>query len=339
MSSLLIVICSILLISLLNFFFSKYNFLTDKKKLSHKSFVSSYSVPLTGGFIVIFNLLIFSNNYLIIFFLLIFLLGVFSDLFLISNALQKFLIQFIIVLLFVYFLDLRISYTKINFLDYFLKYKLFGLLFSCFCLLILINGTNFIDGINTLVCGYYILILLVVLYIGEKNKLFYNFDDFYYLLLVLILIFIFNAFSKIYLGDSGSFLLGFVIGYYLIKLFNENLELKEPISVIFIILLLWYPAFENFFSIIRKAINKIHPSSPDNLHMHHLLFSFLKKKTKLNITFLNTVTGNLINFYNLLIFILGSQFYSQSQYLTYLVFVNIFTYIGFYFFLKKKIKK
>ena len=73
--------------------------------------------------------------------------------------------------LFVYFLDLRILYTKISFLDYFLKYKVFALLFSCFCLLILINGTNFIDGINTLVCGYYILIILTVLYVGSQNKL------------------------------------------------------------------------------------------------------------------------------------------------------------------------
>jgi UDP-N-acetylmuramyl pentapeptide phosphotransferase/UDP-N-acetylglucosamine-1-phosphate transferase len=145
------------------------------------------------------------------------------------------------------------------------------------------------------------------LYIGEKNKLFYNFDDFYYLFLTLITVFVFNAFSKIYLGDSGSLLLSFVIGYYLINLFNNNLVLKEPISSVFIILLLWYPAFENFFSIIRKALNKIHPSSPDNLHMHHLLFVFLKKKSKININFLNTITGILINFYNLIIFILGSH--------------------------------
>ena len=339
MNSFLVILSSILLISLFNFFFYKKEFLLDKKKLSHKSFLSNNSVPLTGGIVILFNLLIFSNNYLIIFFILIFILGVFSDLFLITSALKKFLIQFLIILLFVYLLDLRIINTKINFLDYFLKYKVFALLFSCFCLLILINGTNFIDGINTLACGYYILILLVVLYIGEKNKLFYNFDDFYYLFLTLITVFVFNAFSKIYLGDSGSFLLSFVIGYYLINLFNNNLVLKEPISSVFIILLLWYPAFENFFSIIRKALNKIHPSSPDNLHMHHLLFFFLKKKSKININFLNTITGILINFYNLLIFILGSQFYSQGKYLSYIVFFNISFYLGVYFFLRREIRK
>jgi UDP-N-acetylmuramyl pentapeptide phosphotransferase/UDP-N-acetylglucosamine-1-phosphate transferase len=152
-------------------------------------------------------------------------------------------------------------------------------------------------------------------------------------------IFIFNAFSKIYLGDSGSFLLSFVTGYYLISLFNNNQELKGPISSVFIILLLWYPAFENFFSIIRKTINKIHPSRPDNSHLHHLLFNFLKKKTKKNINFLNTITGILINFYNLLIFVLGSQFYSQSKYLAYLVFLNISFYLGVYFFLRRKIRK
>ena len=75
------------------------------------------------------------------------------------------------------------------------------------------------------------------------------------------------------------------------------------------------------------------------MHLHHLLFIFLKNKTKININFLNTITGILINFYNLLIFFLGSQFYSQSKYLVYLVFLNISFYLGVYFFLRRKIKK
>jgi hypothetical protein len=90
---------------------------------------------------------------------------------------------------------------------------------------------------------------------------------------------------------------------------------------------------------IRKTINKMHPSRPDNSHFHHLLFDFLKKKIKININFLNTITGIIINFYNLLIFFLGSQFYSQSKYLAYLVFFNVAFYLGVYFFLRSKIRK
>ena len=59
MFTLLIIFFSILLIFLLNFFFLRNNFLLDKKKLLHKSFISKDFVPLTGGFVIIFNFLIF----------------------------------------------------------------------------------------------------------------------------------------------------------------------------------------------------------------------------------------------------------------------------------------
>jgi UDP-N-acetylmuramyl pentapeptide phosphotransferase/UDP-N-acetylglucosamine-1-phosphate transferase len=161
MQSVLIVLVSIFLLVLLNLFFKKKSFLLDNKSLSHKSFASKDSVPVTGGFVILFNLLFSSNNYFIIFFFtLIFLIGIFSDLLIITKPLKKFIFQFLVIFCFVYFLDLKVSSTKIYYIDFFLKNKLFAIFFTSFCLLILINGTNFIDGINTLVCGYYILIIL-----------------------------------------------------------------------------------------------------------------------------------------------------------------------------------
>jgi UDP-N-acetylmuramyl pentapeptide phosphotransferase/UDP-N-acetylglucosamine-1-phosphate transferase len=108
---------------------------------------------------------------------------------------------------------------------------------------------------------------------------------------------------------------------------------------VFIILLLWYPAFENLFSIVRKIIKKTQPSSPDNFHFHHLLFLYLKKKFKININFLNTLVGCIINIYNLMIFILGSKLYFHTKYLTFLVLVNIFFYLSVYLYLKIKLNK
>lgn len=225
--------------------------------------------------------------------------------------------------------------TKIFFIDFFIENKLFALLFTSFCLLILINGSNFLDGINTLVCGYYILIILVILYIGHNNKINYNFLDFYYLLIPLLIIFTFNFFSKTYLGDSGTFLLSFVVGYELINLSNINLSSDKYISPLFILLLLWYPAFENFFSIIRKIFSKKKPSEPDNFHLHHLFFSYLKKIIK-NKKVANTMTGIVINFYNLIIFLIGVNFYYKTKFLVILVTLNICFYITFYLFLLKK---
>jgi len=340
MQSGLIILVSVFLLVLLNLFFKKKNFLLDNKNLYHKSFISKDSVPITGGFVILFNLLFLSNNYFVFFFFtLVFLLGIFSDLLIITRPLEKFIFQLLIILFFLYFLDIKILSTKIYFIDLLLENKLFAFFFTSFCLLILINGTNFIDGVNTLVCGYYILIILIVLYLGSINKLLiYNFSNFYYLFLSLLVIYFFNSFSKTYLGDSGSFLLSFSMGYYLIVFCNNNLNLIHYISPIFILLLLWYPAFENLFSILRKIITKKNASDPDNLHLHQLIFSFLNKKNDKKITINNTLTGNMINLFNFISFAVASNFYYHSKYLFYLISFNITVYMVVYLYLYKKLK-
>jgi UDP-N-acetylmuramyl pentapeptide phosphotransferase/UDP-N-acetylglucosamine-1-phosphate transferase len=205
-NSILIIISHILLIVFLNNLFIKKNILVDKKQLAHKSFTSKDLVPISGGFLIFSNLLFFSNDYLAnIFLFSLFLLGVFSDLLIIKNPLKKFSIQIFIIILFLYSLKISIISTKVPFVDLFIENKLFALLFTAFCLLILINGSNFLDGINTLVCGYYILVILAILYVGHYNKINYNFLEFYYLLIVLFIIFFFNFLSKTYLCDSGTF--------------------------------------------------------------------------------------------------------------------------------------
>jgi UDP-N-acetylmuramyl pentapeptide phosphotransferase/UDP-N-acetylglucosamine-1-phosphate transferase len=340
MLSITIFLLSTLVLFFFNFFLKKYNFLLDNKSLSHKDFASKDIVPLSGGALILLNLILFSNNYLLsFFFLLIFFLGLVSDLLIITKPLKKFFFQFLLIIFFLFFLDIRILSTKVFFIDFFISNKVFSIFFTSFCLLILINGTNFIDGINTLVCGYYILIILIILSMGFQNKfIIYNYNNFYYLLLSLLSIFLFNFFSKTFLGDSGSFLLSFVIGYYLIDFSNSNLILSNPISPIFVVLLLWYPAFENLFSIIRKLFSKKNPFYPDNKHLHHLLFLFLNNKRKYS-SFNNTLTGIFINFFNLVVFIIASKFYFDLYYLALIILFNISFYLIFYFYLYIKLVK
>jgi UDP-N-acetylmuramyl pentapeptide phosphotransferase/UDP-N-acetylglucosamine-1-phosphate transferase len=326
------------LIFFLNSFFFKYNFLLDKKILPHKSFASNDKIPLSGGFLIISTIFFFYSNYYLIFFLLIFILGIFSDLSVINNPLKKIILQFIIIFLFIIFSDLRISSTKIFFIDLLIKNKFFSLMFITFCLLILINGSNFLDGLNTLVAGYYMLVILTILYLVLNYKINYNFYLFIYLFLSLFVIFIFNFLSKIYLGDAGVFLLSFIIGYELIQISNLNSEPNTQfISPIFIVLLLWYPAFENLFSIIRKSSSRINPSDPDNKHLHHLVFFFIKNKIIDN-QYTNSFSANIINFYNLVIFIIGSNYFSNTKYLSYLVIINILIYSIFYYILLRTFK-
>ena len=76
------------------------------------------------------------------------------------------------------------------------------------------------------------------------------------------------------LGDAGAYILSFFVGYLIINChkFNPN------ISPYFFITLVWYPCYENLFSIIRKLKSKLSPLIPDNNHLHQLIYIRFKKK-------------------------------------------------------------
>ena len=136
--------------------------------------------------------------------------------------------------------------------------------------LVIIKWINFIDGLNGLVIGYYIL-SLGGLFIFILNKNIFIYSLLIILLIILLINFPFNLFGKNFLGDSGSYLVAFLAGYVLVDFYRSYSE----ISALFIVIFLWYPAFENLFSIIRKKIDKADPSKPDTNHLHQLIFKFL----------------------------------------------------------------
>ena len=323
----------------LNYFLIKKNLLLDSKKISkHKSFAQSRDkVSYAGGFIILIAYIFFwiEKDYnFIIFSSVIFILGVFSDLGLLESPLKRFILQSLAILSFLILYETGIDSIRIEFFDYFIQNKVINLLFTTFCILIVINGSNFMDGVNTLTVGYFILILVSLLFIFYNNQnLILNYDLIMISIIPLFVVFIFNIFGKIYLGDNGAYLVAFIISIILIDISKNNIK----ISPYYVVNLLWYPAFENFFSIIRKTIQKKSPMSPDNEHLHQLLFSYFKKIKGLNKTFANSLTACSINFFNLTIFAFASFYYSKTNIQILIILISLFFYNFCYFVLKKKI--
>ena len=111
----------------------------------------------------------------------------------------------------------------------------------------------------------------------------------------------------------------------------KNLCSKPILFTILRSLLLWYPCFENLFSIIRKFSLKRSPINADNNHLHQLIFFYLKKKIinkKINV---NNISSFVIIFYNLLIFLFGLTNPSNSQLQIALILLNIIIYLLVYF--------
>ena len=230
-------------------------------------------------------------------------------------------------MIFVVFNDLKIINTKIYILDEILLNNYFNFIFVSFCILIVINGSNFLDGLNTLNVGYFLIITLLIYFLNLNKVLIFEGYNLEYFALLLFIIFILNFFNKIYLGDSGSYVIGFIFSIFLIKLYILN----QNISPFFIVLLLWYPSFETLFSIVRKNIMSKSPMKPDSNHLHQQIFFFIKKKFKIKTVYANLVTANLINTYNVIIFSISLNFIKNSQILVLLILLNLSLYIFIYF--------
>ena len=154
------------------------------------------------------------------------------------------------------------------------------------------------------------------------------------MLYLLVIISVPNFFGKIFLGDSGSYVLGAIFGIILIDFANTN----QNFSPYFIILLIWYPSYELLFSIIRRYKLRRKSYLPDVYHLHHLLFEFLKKNTSKKKSYVfQFYTSFIINFFNFSIILLGSFFAANTKIIICLILISIFVYNFFYFFFQKKI--
>ena len=320
----------LILILVINGQFIKNNFLVNETGDKHQKFATNLKIPLTGGIFLFLGILYFFNQNFksfILFSFLILILGIFSDLKFIHSALKRFLYQITLVLCFVIFNNIQILDTRVLLLDNLLYYDFFNYLFVSFCILIVVYGSNFLDGLNTLNIGYYLLITLVIYYLSLDNQIFLNNIEITHFLILFFFVFILNLFNRLYLGDSGSYLLGFIFSVFLIHLYNTNAN----ISPFFVTLLLWYPCYETLFSILRKRILNKSAMDPDTNHLHQLIFFFIKNYFKIKVFYANIITANLINTYNLLIFLFALSFVSNSQIQLMLILLNLIIYTVIYF--------
>jgi len=207
--------------------------------------------------------------------------------------------------------------------------QLFSLIFTTLCIIFVINGSNFIDGFNGLL-GIHSSIIILIL--GIINFYFGNLELLFICILFLICLTIFLTFnfpnSKIFLGNSGSYLIGLILAI-LVILTSQKTQYHK-VYPFFFACLLNYIFFETFFSFFRKIIyEKKNPLYPDKKHLHMLVFSYFKTHVKTTLS---------INFFYILTMAVVLFFFSYPGLLKILFIVQIFLYILVYFLLIAKKK-
>ena len=269
---------SIFLFIILYFFFkyiSKYLGLIDHPNLrkNHKG-----NIPLIGGLIIYFNIFFFiflidtSYYFSVIFYTssILLILGAIDD----SRELGvtfRLVSQLISCLIII---GSGLVITNIG--DYgFLpniKIGILSTIFTVFCVIGLTNSFNFIDGVDGLCGGLFLISLSTLLIFAYISQTYYLFEDLELILILLITIILFLIFNmsskfKIFLGDSGSMTLGFMMAWFLI-LYTQVYQVIHPVLAMWCVTL---TTFDIITVVIRRILRNKNPFKPDRRHIHHLL--------------------------------------------------------------------
>lgn len=152
--------------------------------------------------------------------------------------------------------------------------------FTIFAVVGFTNALNMIDGLDGLAAVVSLVILLSFFTVG------YMHDDFFMMLFAgafissLLGFLVFNWHpALIFMGDSGSLTLGFVISLLAIK----SLAYLPTVSILFIAAM---PILDTLVAMIRRKINGRSIFSADRCHVHHILRHFFAEDTRKTVLFL-----------------------------------------------------
>jgi UDP-N-acetylmuramyl pentapeptide phosphotransferase/UDP-N-acetylglucosamine-1-phosphate transferase len=247
----------------------KYQYFIDCEQKDKPQKFHDVPVPRAGGIgIVVALLLLVLTPFglkLLPSVILAFVSGIFEDF---HNSLTpriRILLQIIAAIVAIWLTESVVTYLGLGIT---LPY-IVGVIFSIFAIVGMVNAINIIDGFNGLASGVVLLILASFAFVSYQH-------DNHELLHVIsvsagatfgLFVIVFPK-GKIFLGDGGAYLLGFVVALIGIFLAGKY----EDVSPWYILAIFIYPVWEVIFSIIRKLYIGMSPMKPDIYHMHMLVY-------------------------------------------------------------------
>lgn len=203
--------------------------------------------------------------------------------------------------------DLQLSLIKFSFLESQINLGNFSIPFTILSFLLFINAFNMLDGINGQAAIYTIIVFLIIFLINNSALL--------VLLVFSLILFLFQNFkNKTFLGDNGTLVLGYLIGFLCIKSYNLNyFEYSDEIFLIMCI-----PGYELLRLFIKRISEKKDPFSGDRSHLHHHL---IKNYSLIN----TTLMMQSLFFTPYLLFVIFNSFYISliASLSVYIIFILI----------------
>lgn len=215
--------------------------------------------------------------------------GLKDDLVVISNV-SKLIGQISAISVFLFLTD----YTSINFYGAFGLHEVSGFLgfgFMLVLMLAIINSFNLIDGIDGLAASVGVITLSLF------GTIFYQLEQIFFCVicfglvgaLIAFLRFNFSEKKKIFMGDTGSLILGFIVAVMSVQFLTlGQADFQEifviPHNAVFaLIAIIIFPVFDMIRVFILRILNKRNPFVADKNHTHHILLSLGNSHTKSSI--------------------------------------------------------
>lgn len=242
---------------------------------------------------------IYTTNLSIAGMTILFFIGIKDDLVGIDPA-KKLMFQVLAAMILILFGDLRVDYMY-GIMGFHHIHPLISIFLTCFIFITLINAINLIDGIDGLAGG------ISTIASATFGAWFLLTNHFTMACLAFTLAggllgflrFNFSKTSKIFMGNTGSLIIGFMLAFFAVRFVNLNAAYRyEPTAFfnapIIAIVILIVPIFDTLRVFLVRILAGRSPFSADRNHMHHILLDnglshAAATAVLCGISFLNTV--------------------------------------------------
>lgn len=214
----------------------------------------------------------------------------------------------------------QILLSDVSALGFYIDFGILSYPITVIFIVAIINCINLIDGLDGLAAGlsaiYFMTIGIVIVYwlkIFDLNAIIT------FIMLGATLGFLCHNFhpAKIFMGDSGSMFLGYIIAVIALLGF-KNVTLTTLLAPI---CLLAIPILDTSFAIIRRFVNKKPIDEPDREHLHHQL---LNLKLSHRNTVLIIYIIDILFAFAMLVYMLGDKIIGIIMYALLFILVLIF---------------
>lgn len=288
-SSLLIVLIAIPSVIRVSYLKHLYD-IPDERKSHEKVIPTLGGLAIFAGFMISSSLTItglgnFNYNYLVGALMIIFFIGIKDDI-LITAPIKKLMGQLLAAGILVVLGGVRIT-SMYGFLGIDQLTPEISATLTVFTLVVIMNGFNLIDGINWLSAGVSV---IVSLFLGV-----WFFISGYLDLAIISASLIGSLFgflwfnktpAKIFMGDTGSLILGLIIGVqtiYFIQLNPNSVWSLNSVPILAFGILI-VPLFDTLRVFIFRALKGKSPLNPDKNHIHHRLLELGFSHMKASVT-------------------------------------------------------